>query len=99
MTRIEKSGSRRCHGEIERRAGSISARMHALRWSIRSLAEAVREASRKRACPTDRSEIVANAPDLASKKGWSSIFLAPLIARDLPLGAIVCRTPWVAAAI
>lgn len=35
-------------------------------------------------------ETVSNAPDLAPKRQWSSAIVAPLLARDMPLGAIVC---------
>ncbi len=35
-------------------------------------------------------EAVSNAPDLGPRRKWSSAIVAPLIARDLPLGAIVC---------
>jgi signal transduction histidine kinase/PleD family two-component response regulator len=35
-------------------------------------------------------EAVGNAPDLGPRRKWSNAIVAPLIARDLPLGAIVC---------
>ncbi len=35
-------------------------------------------------------EAVSNAPDLGPRRKWSNAIVAPLIARDLPLGAIVC---------
>ncbi|MFO0788250.1 MAG: response regulator [Pirellulales bacterium] len=35
-------------------------------------------------------EFVKNAPNLGSRKNWSYAVVAPLIARDMPLGAIVC---------
>jgi signal transduction histidine kinase/DNA-binding response OmpR family regulator len=54
------------------------------------LAEAVREAIESGHAQPVALEVVAQAPALAGRKGWSSIFLAPLIARDLPLGAIIC---------
>jgi signal transduction histidine kinase/DNA-binding response OmpR family regulator len=54
------------------------------------LAEAVREVSESGHAQTVSSEIVENAPDLAPRKSWSSVILAPLIARDTPLGAIIC---------
>ena len=54
------------------------------------LAEAVREAIESGHAQSIDVETVANAPDLGSKKTWSSVIVAPLIARDLPLGAIVC---------
>ena len=54
------------------------------------LADAVRDAIESgHAQPTD-AETVANAPAFAPKRSWSSVIVAPLIARDLPLGAIVC---------
>ena len=54
------------------------------------LADAVRQVVESGHAQTIASEIVDNAPDLAPKKGWSNVILAPLIARDMPLGAIVC---------
>jgi signal transduction histidine kinase len=36
------------------------------------------------------SEVVRNAPNLRRKRGWPSVVVAPLIARDNPLGAIIC---------
>jgi signal transduction histidine kinase/DNA-binding response OmpR family regulator len=54
------------------------------------LAEAVHEAIESGHAQPVAVEIVASAPALAGKKSWSSIFLAPLIARDVPLGAIIC---------
>jgi signal transduction histidine kinase/DNA-binding response OmpR family regulator len=35
-------------------------------------------------------EVVGNAPNLGVKRKWSSAVVAPLIARDAPIGAIVC---------
>jgi signal transduction histidine kinase/PleD family two-component response regulator len=54
------------------------------------LAEAVREAVESGHAQSIDAETVANAPDLGAKKTWSSVIVAPLIARDVPLGAIVC---------
>jgi signal transduction histidine kinase len=54
------------------------------------LAEAVHEVVESGHAQPIPSNIVENAPDLAPKKIWSSVILAPLIARDMPLGAIVC---------
>ncbi|HEY2761370.1 MAG TPA: ATP-binding protein, partial [Pirellulales bacterium] len=34
--------------------------------------------------------IVADAPDLDTKRKWSSLLVVPLNARDVPLGAIIC---------
>ena len=54
------------------------------------LAEAVRTAIESgHAQPIDAGS-VAEAPAFAAKKSWSSVIVAPLIARDVPLGAIVC---------
>ncbi len=46
--------------------------------------------SRKWSCSAIEPEVVGNAPDLGPKKKWSSAVVVPLIARDTPLGAIVC---------
>lgn len=35
-------------------------------------------------------ELVLNAPSLCHEKAWSSAVVVPLVARDVPLGAIVC---------
>jgi signal transduction histidine kinase/DNA-binding response OmpR family regulator len=54
------------------------------------LAAAVREALKSgHAQPVD-PEAVSNAPDLGPKRKWSSVIVAPLVARDMPLGAIIC---------
>ena len=55
-----------------------------------ALAEAVRESIESGHALPIPPEAVGNAPDLGSKKNWSSVIVAPLIARDVPLGAIVC---------
>src|SRR6476620_8144225 len=55
-----------------------------------SLAEAVGDAVESgHAQPID-PEVVQNAPDLGPKKKWCSAVVVPLVARDTPLGAIVC---------
>lgn len=54
------------------------------------LAATVREAVRSGHAQSISPEAVNNAPDLGPKKKWSSVIVAPLIARDMPLGAIVC---------
>jgi signal transduction histidine kinase/DNA-binding response OmpR family regulator len=54
------------------------------------LAAAVRDAVQSGHAQPVATEAVSNAPDLAAKKQWSSVVVAPLIARDMPLGAIVC---------
>jgi signal transduction histidine kinase/PleD family two-component response regulator len=55
-----------------------------------SLATAVREAIESGHAHPIRAEFVGNAPDLAARKNWSSLIVAPLIARDCPLGALIC---------
>jgi CheY-like chemotaxis protein len=54
------------------------------------LAEAVRDTIECGHARAVSSEIVANAPSLGPRKDWSSAAIAPLVARDAPLGAIVC---------
>ncbi|HEX3599866.1 MAG TPA: response regulator [Lacipirellulaceae bacterium] len=54
------------------------------------LAEAIGEAVRSSHAQAITPEAVSNAPDLGPKKKWSNAVVAPLIARDMPLGAIVC---------
>jgi signal transduction histidine kinase/DNA-binding response OmpR family regulator len=54
------------------------------------LAEAVGDAVESgHAQPID-PEVVQNAPDLGPRKKWCSAVVVPLVARDTPLGAIVC---------
>ena len=54
------------------------------------LAEVVRDAVESgHAQPID-PEYIQNAPDLGPKKKWTSAVVVPLVARDTPLGAIVC---------
>jgi signal transduction histidine kinase len=54
------------------------------------LADAIRQAIEGgRAVPIP-AETVANAPDLDENRQWSSVIVIPLVARDVPLGAIVC---------
>src|SRR4051812_48200268 len=54
------------------------------------LAETVRDAVESgHAQPID-PEVVQNAPDLGPKRKWCSAVVVPLVARDTPLGAIVC---------
>jgi signal transduction histidine kinase/PleD family two-component response regulator len=55
-----------------------------------ALAEAVRDAVHSGHAQSAAPETVGNAPDLGPKKKWSSVVVAPLIARDMPIGAIVC---------
>ncbi len=54
------------------------------------LSAAVREAIESGHAQSIPAEFVSNAPDLGGRKNWSSAIVAPLIARDVPLGAIVC---------
>jgi signal transduction histidine kinase/DNA-binding response OmpR family regulator len=54
------------------------------------LAEAVRDAVETGHAQSIDSDVVRNAPDLGLKKKWASVIVVPLIARDVPLGAIVC---------
>jgi signal transduction histidine kinase/PleD family two-component response regulator len=54
------------------------------------LTAAVREAVKSGHAQPVAPESVGNAPDLGPKRKWSSVVVAPLIARDMPLGAIVC---------
>src|SRR3954468_9624438 len=53
------------------------------------LAESVAEAVESGHAQSIDPESVHNAPDLGPKK-WNSVIVVPLIARDTPLGAIVC---------
>ena len=55
-----------------------------------ALAAAVRESLQSGHAQAADPESVSNAPDLGPRKKWSSVIVAPLIARDMPLGAIVC---------
>ncbi|MEX0612769.1 MAG: response regulator, partial [Pirellulales bacterium] len=54
------------------------------------LAQAVREAVESGHANSIAPEIVNNAPDLSHKPVCASAIVAPLIARNAPLGAIVC---------
>jgi len=54
------------------------------------LAQAVRNVVDKGHAQSVDPEILGNAPDLGSKRKYSSAIVAPLIARGAPLGAIVC---------
>jgi len=55
-----------------------------------NLANVVREAVTSGHAQPVAAEFVGNAPDLPPRKKWSSVIVAPLIARDMPIGAIVC---------
>jgi signal transduction histidine kinase/DNA-binding response OmpR family regulator len=54
------------------------------------LAEAIRQAIEGNCAVPISAETVANAPDLDENRKWSSVIVIPLVARDVPLGAIVC---------
>ncbi len=54
------------------------------------LAATVRDAVKSGHAQAIDPEAVSNAPDLGPRKKWSSAIVAPLIARDTSLGAIVC---------
>jgi signal transduction histidine kinase/PleD family two-component response regulator len=72
----ERRGSRSSHSRIEQVNPKLAAAVH----------EAVKSGH---AQPVD-PETASNAPDLGPKRKWSSAIVAPLIARDMPIGAIVC---------
>jgi signal transduction histidine kinase/DNA-binding response OmpR family regulator len=55
-----------------------------------TLAHVVRDAVETGQTQSISEEIVRGAPNLGRNKGWTSVIVAPLIARDNPLGAIVC---------
>jgi signal transduction histidine kinase/DNA-binding response OmpR family regulator len=55
-----------------------------------ALTVTVREAIESGHVQTVSREIVRNAPNLGGRKEWSSVIVAPLVARDNPLGAMVC---------
>jgi signal transduction histidine kinase/DNA-binding response OmpR family regulator len=54
------------------------------------LARAVREVVEKGHAQAIAPEMLGNAPDLGTRRKYSSALVAPLIARGAPLGAIVC---------
>jgi signal transduction histidine kinase/DNA-binding response OmpR family regulator len=54
------------------------------------LARTVRRAVESGHAQPIAPEAVGNAPNLGMKRKWSSAIVAPLIARDAPIGAIVC---------
>ena len=63
------------------RESSRSIRDWPKRWEMRS-----RVVTPNRSIP----QIIQNAPDLGPKRKWCSAVVVPLVARDTPLGAIVC---------
>lgn len=72
----DRRGNSSSHSRIEQVSPKLSA--------------AVREAVESGHAQPVEPEFVGNAPDLAPRKKWSSVIVAPLIARDMPIGAIVC---------
>jgi signal transduction histidine kinase/DNA-binding response OmpR family regulator len=54
------------------------------------LAESIRQAIEGGKALPIPAEIVANAPDLEENRPWSDVIVIPLVARDVPLGAVVC---------
>jgi signal transduction histidine kinase/DNA-binding response OmpR family regulator len=56
----------------------------------KELRSGVREAVKSGHAHSIPTECLGNAPDLGPKRKWSSAIVAPLIARDSPIGAIVC---------
>lgn len=54
------------------------------------LAQAVRDAVASGHAQLIPPKSVATAPDLNRQKNWTNVLVAPLIARNEPLGAIVC---------
>lgn len=55
-----------------------------------ALTQAVRDAIDSGHAQVASHEIIANAPNLHGRGEWSSVIIAPLVARDIPLGAIIC---------
>jgi len=54
------------------------------------LADAIRQAIESGHALAVPAETVNNAPDLGENRQWSNVIVIPLVARDVPLGAIVC---------
>jgi signal transduction histidine kinase len=54
------------------------------------LARAVRETISGGHAQSIAPETIGNAPDLGPRRSWSSAIVAPLVARDAPLGALIC---------
>lgn len=78
--RPQDAGDRRGNSSSHSRIEQVSPKLSA----------AVREAVESGHAQPVAPEVVGNAPDLTPKKKWSSVIVAPLIARDMPIGAIVC---------
>jgi signal transduction histidine kinase len=54
------------------------------------IARVVRDAIESGHAQSIAPEALGGAPDLGSKRKWTSAIVAPLIARDAPIGAIIC---------
>ncbi len=74
--RVQRAASTGSHSRIEQVSPKLGV--------------AVREAVSSGHAQPLSSEALGSAPDLGDKRNWSSVIVAPLIARDTPLGAIVC---------
>lgn len=78
----------RSHQAGENGSGSGShARIEQVRPELTQTVRAAVESGHAQPISPDS---LGNAPDLGSKRKWSSAIVAPLIARDTPIGAIVC---------
>jgi signal transduction histidine kinase/DNA-binding response OmpR family regulator len=55
-----------------------------------ALAQAVTDAIQSGHAQSIDAGFVTDAPDLDTKRKWSSLLVVPLNARDVPLGAIIC---------
>jgi signal transduction histidine kinase len=54
------------------------------------LTQVIREVIESGHAQVVSAEVVRNAPNLRRKRNWPSVVVAPLVARDNPLGAIIC---------
>jgi len=54
------------------------------------LRQAVHDAIETSHAQSVSDAVVRNAPNLRRRKDWASVIVAPLVARDIPLGAIIC---------
>src|SRR3954465_11449667 len=72
------------------RNGKVSSAHSRIEQVHPQLAKAVKEAVESGHAQAIDPEVLQNAPDLGPKKKWTSTVVVPLIARDTPLGAIVC---------
>lgn len=71
----------------DRQTKSTSGR---IRMVEAQLADTVREVISSGHVRTVDGELVRGAPNLQRKSKWPAVVIAPLIARDIPLGAIIC---------